>query len=488
MLRFIFTKIKNKYRLYLALLAGVISMIAVFGVIMMLRKGSLDRLIQSAFTSYYEAEGKFPSVVSRTGSVVLESGEDAAEAVLAGMKSYEDTWDNYLSLPVVNAQRIAWMKGRRSIFSYRGDSGYLDIGFMDTDYNGSHFELLDGTFPKEAEELPRDHYWCLIDRHTMDVNHFVVGETLTMNELDGPEDEPVVFHIAGIVKEAGTEDYFWQKSLFASGLMLYVEREDFAKIAADHHMEKAQYETFRVYDYRKITVENLEAVRSYLEQFKEQDENLTENFTSLLTDAEQKGVSVKAVLYAIAVPLLLLVFIFISMIAVRIVSSETGEIAMLHSRGMSRGRIILIYFIQSVILAAVSFGPGLLLGYGVGMLTASSTGFLTFSGDAVPGYGIYPGMILVSGLAAFVAAIIMLLPVIPRSGSTVIEQKNRRHNSGLPLWEKFFLDVALLGVSIYLFFNFTRQMDQLKLSVLAGEGIDPMIFLTSTFSSSPWGF
>ena len=481
MLRFIFTKIKNKYRLYLALLAGVISMIAVCGVIMMLRKGSLDRLIQSEFTSYNETEGKFPSVVSRTGSVVLDSDEDAAETALSGLKSYEDTWDSYLSLPVVNEQRIVWMKGRRSIFSYRGDSGYLDIAFMDTDYNGSHFELLDGTFPKDAEELPQDHYWCLIDRHTMDVNHFVVGETLTMNELDGPEDEPVVFHIAGIVKEAGTEDYFWQRSLFSSGLMLYVEREDFSKIAAEHHMEKALYETLRVYDYRKITVENLNAVRDYLEQFKEQDENLTENFSALLTEAAQKGVSVKAVLYAISVPLLLLVFIFISMIAVRIVSSETGEIAMLHSRGMSRGRIILIYFIQSVILAAVSFGPGLLLGYGVGLLTASATGFLTFSGDAVAGYGIYPGMILVSGLAAFIAAIIMLIPVIPGSGSTVIEQKNKRHKSGLPLWEKFFLDVALLGVSIYFLYNFTRQMDQLKLSVLAGEGIDPMIFLTSTF-------
>ena len=88
MLRFIFTKIKNKYRLYLALLAGVISMIAVCGVIMMLRKGSLDRLIQSEFTSYNETEGKFPSVVSRTGSVILDSDEDAAETALSGLKSY----------------------------------------------------------------------------------------------------------------------------------------------------------------------------------------------------------------------------------------------------------------------------------------------------------------------------------------------------------------------------------------------------------------
>lgn len=456
-------------------------MIAVFGVIMMLRKGSLDRLIQSEFTGYYESTGEYPARVSRSGSVVLDGEGDAAEKSLDSIKDYEATWDRYLDLPMVNAQRLVWMKGRRAIFSYRGDSGYLDIGFFDEDYRGGHFELLDGTWPDEGEELPEGHYRCLIDRHTMDVNHFVVGETLTMNELDGAEDEPVVFHISGIMKEAGSEDHYWQQTLYGSGLILYVTRQDFSEIAREHHMEKALYRTTRVYDYRKITVENEEAVKNYLEQFKEQDDSLLENFSEMLIRAEQKSVSVKAVLYAISVPLILLVLIFISMIAVRIVSSEQGEIAMLHSRGMSRKMIVVIYLIQSLILVTIAFGPGLLLGYGAGMLTASATGFLTFSGESVSGYGIYPGMILVSGAAALLAALIMLIPVIPGSRSTVVEQKSKRHLGGIPLWEKFFFDVVLLGISIYLLFNFTRQMDQLKLSVLAGEGIDPMIFLCSTF-------
>ena len=58
MLRFIFTKIKNKYKLYIALLVGVIVMIAVFGVVMLLRKGSLDRLIQSEFVESYKDTGQ----------------------------------------------------------------------------------------------------------------------------------------------------------------------------------------------------------------------------------------------------------------------------------------------------------------------------------------------------------------------------------------------------------------------------------------------
>ena len=481
MLRFIFTKIKNKYKLYLALLAGTISMIAVFGVIMMLRKGSLDRLILSEFQSSYEAEGIYPARISRTGTYLPQEGVGVADGTMETIQAYEESWDQYLELPVVNSQSILWMKGRRAIFSYRGDSSYLDLGYMEGGYGNDHFQLLDGVYPDEAEVLPEGHFPCLIDRHTMDVNHFVVGETLTMKELAGPEDEPVVFHIVGVIRENGISDHFWQKSLAENGQMIYLRKDDFNRIAAEHDLKKVLYETFRVYDYRRITAENAGLVSGYLKQFHEQDESLIENLTPSLMAADQKSVSVKAVLYAISIPLLMLVIIFISMIAVRIISSEQGEIAMLHSRGTSRMRILLIYAVQSLILAVISFGPGLLLGYGAGRAMASATGFLTFTNETVAGYGIYPGMVIVSGLAALLATVIMLIPVIPGSRSTVVEQKKRKHAEGIPLWEKFFLDIVLLGVSVYLLFNFTRQLDQLKLSVLAGEGIDPMIFLTSTF-------
>ncbi len=480
MLRFIFTKIKNKYKLYLALLAGIISMIAVFGVIMMLRKGSLDRLIQSEFKARYEETGKYPAVISRTGTQVLDDSKPAVDSVLANANSYESSWDQYLDLPVLSTQRVIWMKGRRALFSYRGESGYLDLGYLDTEYDGEHISLLDGTLP-DQEELPEGHYGCLIDRHTMDVNHFVVGETLTMNDMNIRDDKPVVFHITGIISEAGFSDYYWQRGLAENGVIIYLTRDDFCEIAAEHHMEKAYYDTYRVYDYRKLTNEKADAAEDYLMQFREMDESLSENLSDPLKSARQKGVSVKAVLYAISVPLIALVLLFIGMIAVRILDSEQGEIAMLHSRGKTRGKIVLIYFVQSMIIAVISFAPGLFAGYLLGRLTASATGFLTFSGDTVTGYGIYPGMIIVSAAAALFSVIVMLLPVIPRSRDTILQRKHRKASAGIPLWEKFFLDVILLGASVYLLFNFTKQLDALKMSVLSGEGTDPVIFLSATF-------
>ena len=127
MLRFIFTKIRNKYKLYIALLVGVIVMIAVFGVVMLLRKGSLDRLIQSEFVNSYEENNRYPAVISRVGEVTWDGKGKAVDVIRSDYERYEASWDKYIGAPTLSRQRMAWMKGRISEFSLRGDGGQLDI-------------------------------------------------------------------------------------------------------------------------------------------------------------------------------------------------------------------------------------------------------------------------------------------------------------------------------------------------------------------------
>ena len=91
MLRFIFTKIRNKYRLYIALIVGVISMIAVCSVIMLLRRGSIDRLIQSEFTDYYDTKEIFPMALHREGKVdKSEMDGNAYDIAKADIQSFEN--------------------------------------------------------------------------------------------------------------------------------------------------------------------------------------------------------------------------------------------------------------------------------------------------------------------------------------------------------------------------------------------------------------
>ena len=46
-------------------------------------------------------------------------------------------------------------------------------------------------------------------------------------------------------------------------------------------------------------------------------------------------------------------------------------------------------------------------------------------------------------------------------------------------WEKYFLDIVLLGVSIYLLHNFNQEIDKIRARALLGAKMDPLIFLDS---------
>ncbi len=457
-------------------------MIAVCSVIMLLRRGSIDRLIQSEFTDYYDTKEIFPMALHREGKVdKSEMDGNAYDIAKADIQSFENSWDKYLQLPVLNTEKIIYLKGKMGSFKYRPRDGYFDIGCIDdgTDMTGEHFNIIAGVGFDQAPELPENHFPCLVSRYTVESCNLVIGEEITMKEL-GDNDDTVVYHVIGIVEEGKYDDYFWQKDANRMGLIIFVQPDTINKMSELNNSKYIYYDIYKMYDYRKINLDNAEQIESYLNQFKQRDPDLSESVSGLLQTALRKSVSVKAVLYAIAVPLLMLVVIFIGMIAVRIIDSEQGEIAMLHSRGVTRGKIILIYTVQSLIIAAAAFLPGIFLGYLIGKITASVNGFLTFEGSIARGYNMNPEMLLVSVAAAFVCAIIMLLPVVPRSKNTVVENKSKRHLSGTPLWERYFIDVILLGISIYLLYGYLKQQDVIRMSVLAGDGIDPMIFLDST--------
>ena len=483
MLRFIVTKIINKYKLYIALMAGVISIIAICSVIMMLRQGSLDRIIQYEFVDYYEKNDRYPAVIYKETSIDIPEGssrDNLFEMAVESIRKTEDTWDKYLQIPVLNDERYVYVKGRSTLMEYRTRDGYMEIGCFDEDYNGKHFNVIDGCTVNDAKDVPEGFYPCMVGRSTVDKYNLVVGEELYMEKLGGDNGETVNAVIVGIIEEAGYDDYYWEVGLNKLGLTLFFDKDDFNEIVASHDINKIYVNTYRKYDYRKITSKNNDAVFGYIREFKKKDASLRENISQLLRQAAPKATSAKAILYAISVPLVILVLVFISMISVRIINSEQGEIAMLHSRGVTRLRIFLLYVIQSFIIVMIALIPGLMLGFLLGLLISSVTGFLEFSTQIAAGYVMNIGMIVASFVAAAVCMVVMFLPVISRSKNTVVENKNKRVLGGTPFWEKFFIDIILLALSIYLLYGYMKQQDTLRMDVLSGKGIDPMIFIDST--------
>ena len=476
MLRFILLKIKNKYKLYICLLIGLIFMESCVTLIVMFRTGSLNKLIQKNFVTQYEETKRFPAVISRTAAIDEKADERKLEDIISAMDSYENSWKKYLAIPLVASQRLVYMKGFKAEPSYRGKPTSFDIGYMNE--LKEHIEITDAISEILTHDysIPQNAFPCYVSEYTADTYDLVVGELLSVNE-------ELVLYIAGIIRE-NPNDYYWNKSLYENGHTLYVSKKVFESILADNTPELLAYEMYSLIDYRYINTVNAERINSILSQFHEKDKNIEENIQPVLTAFKREGRSLVAILYVIALPLVLLVLIFIAMIAVRIADSEMGEIAGFVSRGIGREKLILMYVIQYLLICAVTFIPGLLLGFVSGRLAAGVDDFLGFKisgGISTKVYSFTWQMIPAAIISLLLSAFVMVIPIAVKSNGTLVDHKERKtRDSNKPLWEKYFFDVVLLIVSVYLLHNYNRQLEMLPQAVLNDDSIDPMIFADAT--------
>ncbi|MBO4337229.1 MAG: ABC transporter permease, partial [Lachnospiraceae bacterium] len=501
MIRYLFTKIKNKYKLYLCLICGMVSMIMVFSLIQMFRNGSLNKVIQWNFIVQHDDTGAFPATLQGAFDLkAVDFREAAKEGKNAGafleekIGDYEKKINKKAALPVVTSQRKVYFLNVKAEFSYR-DGKVLDVGMMDDglDENAqkSHYKLEGGAwfyddiseFTKDGALVPKDAYPVLISRSTADAYDLVVGEVVSFPMLGRTQDDerpdlPVLYvYISGIVSEA-PGDYYWHKSLSTGDPMLILSKEDFYKIA-DEYTREVKCECYESLDYRFIDTKNLNRVHNGLLSLKKNDKEFSEDISKVIEKIKVESRSVEQMLYVIILPLAALILTFIGMISFRIIESETRELQTLKDRGLGKWRLIETYFLSSLVLSQISMPIGLVGGYFFGKVMAGINDFMGFMGlgtSSVDEYVFVPSMIVAGEIAALVSVLINLLPVF----LFFKKKKDSRRVAIVPFWEKYFLDIVLLGISVYLLFNYKKQLPSLSLSVMNGGGIDPMIFVNAT--------
>ena len=82
--------------------------------------------------------------------------------------------------------------------------------------------------------------------------------------------------------------------------------------------------------------------------------------------------------------------------------------------------------------------------------------------------------------AILISVIISIIPVIIMSKNTTISNRGRNHKiTGKNFIEKYFLDIILLGISIYLLYNYIKQKGIMITDILSGKMMDPFIFFNA---------
>lgn len=481
MFRFMMQKLRHKKWLVICLLIGNILLVAVAAGYPMYKNASLQRMLSDEFNAYAEKHGEHPGLITMSAS--SQKGEFKSEFL--ALEEYSARVCDEMEVALI--ERVSHQNLTASSASPVSDressSRKIKIGSL-SDLK-EHSKVISGTM--YSEEPAED--GCLeavVTEAALIEKNLLVGEEFEFSSIKDADGNPLHVRIVGVIKNTTADDLYWVKGPDSYDDELFIAQDLFMKLFRGENMNRYSISGtwYVLSDCGTLREEN--AV-----QAKERIDNLLElrgvgkiikcdGYEQVLRDFVGKEKKVDATLMILQVPVLALLAAFLFMISGQMLSMEQSEISLLKSRGAGKGQIIRLYFMQNLLLAAVSFVIGLPLGIYLCKLIGSSTAFLEFGVRRALPVELNGEVFAYAGAAIAVSVLLTLIPVIKYSGVSIVHVKRKKARSEKKFWQKLYLDVVLIAVSLYGYYNFSGRMEELKESVLAGKALDPLLYLSAS--------
>ena len=471
MFGFVINKLKNRKWLNLCLLMGVALFIALFVCHPMFEKGAGNQILDRLFTDHATQQNEFPAQMSREGTYAVADYPDS-QSVLDKLSGYEKKWTEYVDINKVSSQQLITLSGGRADTEFGGLNHYFTIGYLP-----GLSEYVDVV----KSQTDTATFECSISEKTMDHYGLVAGEKIYLHVPDGSGKKEISFVVSQICREKDINDPYWAKTLSDMGDVIFVSQDVFDEMMQYYSEDNISYSDFLMLDYTQINTENASLYDGYMEQFKDADKLYNDNIRDTLERFFTQQKTIKLMLWALELPCLVLLILFIRMISVQILSLEQNDILVLRSRGATKLQVFILYLQQSGIIAFAGCVLGIVLGYIMCRAAASTDGFLRFTSKDIGTYRFVWQMLVYAVAAAVIMVLFITVPVWKKSKDAISERSSReRISKKKPLWEKCFIDVILLALSAYLLYNYNKQKSTLAISVLENRSIDPVMILDNS--------
>ncbi|HKM35606.1 MAG TPA: FtsX-like permease family protein [Lachnospiraceae bacterium] len=483
MLKVMLQKLWHKKWMVMCLLLGSILLIATVVSFPMYRNAAFDRMLQDEFQEYLAEKGEWPG----RNEFIMVSKKDAGGKAMNKMETLMQSI--YQDLGVTEKQTTyLYGLGKAEAHSLMNREDVnaisLKIGFLSDLEN--HAKLLSGEMYSSKGLTDDGCYEAVISQACMVSANLLVGETLEMDALKDGDGNPIRIKIVGVFAEDSNSDFYWQTSADEmDGFCLISEelfRSKFTKENAGKFTITCKYSTlFEYEDIKAIDVKHLKEQTTYLTEESPFRSTLSKpDYAGILEQFESKKGRIEATLFILQIPVLVLLCAFLLMISGQMYDMERNEISVIKSRGSSGGQIFRLYLYQSIFLTLFGALAGLPLGSLFCRLLGAARNFLEFSirGEL---HISYTRDVLLYLLVSIVASIlIMTLPAIKHSKLSIVKLKQQKALKKRSWWEKCFLDVICLGVSLYGFYSFRGNEEALEINVLRGEALDPLLYISSS--------
>ena len=481
MLKFVLLKLLNKKWMVLALLIGNILLISVTGAGTMYADAALQRSLNQSFRDYLAEYNVHPCMV-RVTTDYPSSLAPFAYKTLDTVKELPTTY----GVPVVQTVEHYFsdtLRARAVVERENGIIERLSVGTLADLEN--HIEIVAGRM-YETQPDSEGIVDVIVSQQGLQFMNLLMDECFTLGNIRYESGEPVVFRVCGVFQGSSDVDSFWVNppSSFVNECLM--DDELFRQIFRTDGSCTISSSIHIMMDFTTITSDQVEGMLEAAQERAAYYKGLSrvtywDSFQFTLTDHMVVEKQINVALWVLQVPIFALLAAFLFMVSRQILDMEQNEIAVLKSRGASRGKIIGVYLIQSFLICLLSLAIGIPLSFFLVQVLGSANEFLEFVGRSALPLQLNGKILLACSAAAALSICAMVLPVFRHANVTIVNHMQRKHRKrNSPLWQRLFLDVILLGVALYGLYTYNNQKDALTTNVLNGGSLDPLLFICSS--------
>ncbi|MCQ2525269.1 MAG: ABC transporter permease [Lachnospiraceae bacterium] len=482
MLGIMLQKMWHKKWMNLSLLLGCILLVATAVCFPLYQDAAYDRMLHDEFDHELMSSGEWPAELN----IISVARKDKEGKVINGLEKLVP--QIYSNMGVTEKETIYYytfaQNGIHSTMNRR-DADELNINLAAKSGLKNHVTMLSGEMFSDTGMTDDGEIEVVISQSAMVSMGLLVGETVVYDALRAPDGGEIKMHITGVYNEDGDESYWQEDNGFFDTVLLMdfdLFREKFTGTNGGKYTTTCYITA--MFEYKDLSASDVSRVQKWTKYYDEESSyghNIsTPVYAELLNSYENKYSRISATLVILQIPVLIMLAAFLLMISSQMYEMERNEISVIKSRGSSRAQIFRMYLYQAILLNIVGTLLGLPLGMLMSKLLGSTRNFLVFDFSETLDVKFTTTALIYLGGAVFLGLLCLTVPAIKHSRVSIVNLKQQKAMRKKALWEKLFVDLVLLAVAGYGFYNFQHNSDKLSEAVLNGKSLDPLLYLSSS--------
>ncbi|MBQ6675372.1 MAG: FtsX-like permease family protein [Ruminococcus sp.] len=480
-------KMRNTKWMVFCLLIGCIMACAMMATIPIYMNASLQRMLVKDLETFQQTYEIYPGMYNTKYSLNMSLPPEGQRELIEATEEAIDKSFEQLDVEATNKRFVSddYLYAANFATEAGGDTVKMHLGAMSG--LADNVTITQGRCFTPGKNS-NGAYEVIATERAMKVTGIAVGGSYELANIFDPSSPKIRIEVTGVFEPKEGCEAYWAEGLGGYVSSVLTDYDTYMGEMLDTGaLHTSQYVNNYAIDYNKLDMTRLDSFTEKIEEqtlaYKEVKVSFSMPAKEIIEDYADRASKLKLVLWLLQIPIMLMILFYLFMVAQLNVEQEKNEIAVFKSRGASRGQVMLIYALESVVIGVIAALAAPFAGLLLCRILGASNGFLEFvNRSAIPAR-----LSIEAFIYSFVASAVFfattMLPIFPATKETIVGHKqSKAKKRKLALWEKTGLDVILLGGSLGWLYYYKKEQAQLLSEGLTDTTatVNPMLFVAST--------